>query len=179
MADDRIAVYAGSFDPITNGHLDIIQRAEKLYDIIYVAVGRHRSKAGWLSVEARIEAINAGLDATVYADVDGGPPEQDNHRWVKATSYEGLTVNFCKKVGACAMIRGLRTVTDFDQEFAMGVANMGIAPDIETVFMLPKPENHFVSSSMVREIWSHAGHVSEYVPPKVEGILVREKGTGR
>jgi len=173
--DERIAVYAGSFDPITNGHLDIIQRAENLYDIIYVAVGRHRSKAGWLSVEARIEAINAALDVTVYGGIDHGAPQEDSGRWVKAVSYEGLTIEFCKKVGACAMIRGLRTVTDFDQEFAMGVANMGLAPEVETVFMLPKPENHFVSSSMVREIWSHGASVAEYVPDVVTKVIEREK----
>lgn len=172
---ERVAVYAGSFDPITNGHLDIIQRAEKLYDIIYVAVGKHRSKAGWLPIDVRVEAINAALDATVYADIRGGL-QAEHERWVKAVSYDGLTVDFCKKVGACAMIRGLRTVTDFDQEFAMGVANMGLAPDVETVFLLPKPENHFVSSSVVREIWSHRGDVSDYVPPVVAEILAREKG---
>ena len=177
--DERIAVYAGSFDPITNGHLDIIQRAEKFYDRLYVAVGKHRSKAGWLSLEARIEAINAGLDVTVYADITHGPPQDDSERWVKAVSYDGLTVEFCTKVGATAMIRGLRTVTDFDQEFAMGVANMGLAPDVETIFMLPKPANHFVSSSMVREIWSHDADVSQYVPPGVLAIIEREKREGR
>ena len=175
--DKRIAVYAGSFDPITNGHLDIIQRAEKFYDLIYVAVGKHRTKAGWLPLDVRIEAINAGLDATVYDDPEHSPPRADSRRWVRAVSYEGLTVEFCKKVGACAMIRGLRTVTDFDQEFAMGIANMGLAPDVETIFMLPKPKNHFVSSSMVREIWSHGADVSEYVPAVVTEILEREKGT--
>jgi len=172
----RVAVYAGSFDPITNGHLDIIQRAEKLYDLIYVAVGRHRSKTGWLSPEARVQAIDAALDATVYADIDEGPPRDRELRWVRAVAYDGLTVDFCEKVGACAMIRGLRTVTDFDQEFAMGVANMGLAPGVETVFMLPKPANHFVSSSMVRELWSHGADVSLYLPEAVTTIVAKHKG---
>ena len=160
---DTIAVYPGSFDPITNGHLDIIERALKIFDLIVIAVGQHPKKPGWLSVHKRMESIQRSLEDVKL------------HSHIGIRSYNGLTIGICHDVKAVAMIRGLRTVTDFDQEFQIAFANMKIDPGIETVFLLPRPENHFVSSSMVREMWEHGADVTEIVPEAVIKILEQEK----
>lgn len=164
----NIAVYPGSFDPITNGHLDIIERATYLFDEVYVLVAINPAKAnrGLLDPEMRVKLVAASLS-----------PDVREHVKVDYTKKLEATVDICTKVGARAMIRGLRTVTDFDSEFELAVANMELGPHVETVFMVPKPVNHFVSSSKVREILKLRGpeSVRNLVPKKVFDYFVSEQ----
>ena len=150
----RIAVYPGSFDPITLGHLDIVKRAAGLFDEVVVAIGKHPSKTGYFPATQRVDLVNA---ATAAAGLDN----------VRAMHFGGLVVNFCREVGARAIVRGLRAVADFEAEFQMGLMNRDMAPEIETVFLIPRPELQFVSSSLVREIAGHGGAVERYVPEAV------------
>jgi pantetheine-phosphate adenylyltransferase len=145
----RIAVYAGSFDPVTHGHLDVIRRGTKLFDVVIVAIGHNVRKQRTMSLSVRERVL-----AEVTADIPG----------VRVAVFEGLLVDYCRRVGAGAILRGLRAVTDFEFEFQTGLANMDMAPDIETVFLLTDPQNIFVSSSLVKEIASNGGDVSRYLP---------------
>lgn len=145
----RIAVYAGSFDPVTHGHLDMIRRGTKLFDEVIVAIGHNIRKERTLPLAVREQVLRE-----VTADIPG----------VRVDVYEGLLVDYCRRVGACAILRGLRAVTDFEFEFQIGLANMDMAPDIETVFLLTEPRNIFVSSSLVKEIALNGGDVTRYLP---------------
>ncbi|MDP2306174.1 MAG: pantetheine-phosphate adenylyltransferase [Pseudomonadota bacterium] len=145
----RVAVYAGSFDPVTHGHLDVIRRGTKLFDEVIVAIGHNVRKERTLPLAVREQVLR---DST--SDIPG----------VRVDVFEGLLVNYCRRVGAGAILRGLRAVTDFEFEFQIGLANMDMAPDIETVFLLTDPRNIFVSSSLVKEIASNGGDVTRYLP---------------
>lgn len=162
--DGSIAVYPGSFDPITNGHLDIIERAIRLFSRVIIAVGQHPTKSGFLSTDERCELIRASTKHLERVEVG---------------SFEGLVVNFCRSKGATVLVRGLRAAHDFEQEFQMGLANRDMAPEIETVFMIPEPAQMFVSSSLVREIAGHGGNFERYVPPPVAEVLLRRQEKGR
>lgn len=151
-AGSRIAVYPGSFDPITVGHLDILERAVGLFDEVIVAIGQHPSKPGYFSVDERIDLV-----AQSAKDLQG----------VRVQSFNGLVVDFCRSQGARAIVRGLRAVGDFESEFQMAMANRDLAPGIETVFLVPHPDRMFVSSSLIREIAGHGGEFERYVSPAV------------
>jgi pantetheine-phosphate adenylyltransferase len=164
-----IAVYPGSFDPITNGHLDVIERATYLFDEVFVLVAHNPDKGtGMFTPKDRVQLILDSVHELVGKSV-------------RADYMQELvaTVDICDKIGARAMIRGLRTITDFDSEFELAIANMELAPHIETVFMVPKPANHFVSSSKVREIWKLRGaeSVKGFVPPPVFAALKKMEET--
>lgn len=165
--ENSIAIYPGSFDPITKGHLDIIERATFLFDQVFVLVASNPAKkSGMFEPAQRVELIRRSLPSTLHGHVK-----------VDHTKELVATVDICTKVGARAMIRGLRSVTDFDSEFELAIANMELAEHIETVFMVPKPINHFVSSSKVREIYSLRGSysVKNLVPKPVhEALVARE-----
>ena len=148
----RIAVYAGSFDPITNGHLDLVKRASVLFDEVVLAVGNNSKKHNALSMETRLGIVETVTQNLPNVTVDG---------------FQGLLFDYCRTVGATVILRGLRAVTDFEFEFQIGLANMDMAPEIETVFLLTEPKNIFISSSLVREIASHDGDISSYVPEEV------------
>lgn len=156
-----VVVYPGSFDPITNGHVDIVERAARIFDQVIVAVGEHASKQGFFPVEQRRELISASV-----AHVDG----------VTVTRFDGLVVNFCRQHNARILIRGLRAVSDFEQEFQMGLANRDLAPGVETLFLIPDPARMFVSSSLIREIASHGGDFERYVPAPVAAAMLRHMG---
>lgn len=156
-----IAVYPGSFDPITNGHVDIVERAARLFDRLIVAVGQHGTKRGFFPVEQRCALI-----ASSVAHVEN----------VTVTRFEGLVVNFCLRHGARVLIRGLRAVSDFEQEFQMGLANRDLAPSVETLFLIPDPARMFVSSSLVWEIAGHGGDFARYVPAPVAEAMLRHMG---
>ena len=157
MPNPRTAVYAGSFDPVTNGHLDIVRRACGLFDRVVVAVGHNPSKRTTLSLESRMAVLRA-----VTADLPG----------VEVDTFSGLLVDYCQKAGATAIVRGLRAVTDFEFEFKIGLANMDMAPQVQTVFLLTDPSWIFVSSSLVREIAMNGGDVSRYLPgPAHEALM--------
>jgi len=148
----RIAVYPGSFDPITLGHIDIIKRISKLYDEVIVLVAHSSDKSSLFSVSERIELIQKTLG---------------NLKNVKVDSHEGLTVEYAKKVGAQVLIRGLRAVVDFEYELSMGNINKTINPEIETILVFASPEYYFISSRMVKDVVKNGGPVEELVPKAV------------
>lgn len=145
----RTAVYAGSFDPVTHGHLDVIRRGATLFDEVVVAIGHNVRKQRTLPLEVRLDLLRQ-----VTADIPN----------VRVDVFEGLLVEYCRRIGARAILRGLRAVTDFEFEFQTGLANMDMAPEVETVFLLTEPRNIFVSSSLVKEIAQNGGDVARYLP---------------
>ena len=149
---EKIAVFPGSFDPITVGHQSIINRAVNIFDKIIVAIGENSEKANFLSLEQRMKWIEL-----VFANEDR----------VSVSSYSGLTVDFCKKVNARFILRGLRTSADFEFERSIGQVNKQIYPEIETVFLLTTPEHTAINSSIVRDILRNGGDASMFVPTEV------------
>ncbi|MFE2512396.1 pantetheine-phosphate adenylyltransferase [Streptomyces naganishii] len=153
----RRAVCPGSFDPIHNGHLDIIARASRLYDEVYVAVMINQSKKGLFEIEERIELIRE-----VTADYAN----------VRVEAFHGLLVDFCKQRDIPAIVKGLRAVSDFDYELQMAHMNNGLT-GVETLFVPTSPTNSFLSSSLVKEVATWGGDVSHLVPPAVFDALSR------
>lgn len=146
----RIAVYPGSFDPMHNGHLDIIERCRPLFDELVVAVLRNEGKKPLFSVEERIEAIRE----MVAPDV-------------RVESFSGLLVDFMDQVGARAVVRGLRAVSDFEYEFQMALMNRRLNPRVETVFLMPREDYTYLSSRLVKEVFSLGGNLTGLVPEPV------------
>lgn len=154
------AVYPGSFNPIHNGHLDIISRAARVFGEVVVAVYENHYKPELFSTQERIELIETGVKDR---QLEG----------VRVASYSGLTVNYVQTVDAFVIIRGLRVFSDFEMEFRMALANRRLAPDIEVVSFIASEETIHISSSTVREIASLGGDVSTFVPPHVEAALTQ------
>ncbi len=154
--DVRRAVCPGSFDPITNGHLDIIERASRLYDVVHVAVAINKSKRGLFTVEERIEMIEEV--AAPYGNV-------------VVESHHGLLVDYCRERGIPAIVKGLRAVSDFDYELQMAQMNHGLS-GVETLFVPTSPTWSFLSSSLVKEVAAYGGDVSHLVPEQVYARLV-------
>lgn len=154
----RIAIYPGSFDPPTLGHLDIIERASAQFDSVVVAVGKNQSKSPLLSLECRLEAILA---------CSSHLPN------ISADSFDGLLVDYATTKGAGVIVRGLRATSDFDYEFQIAMANRRLRPSVETVFLMTKWEHSFLSSSIVREVALLGGDFSEFVHPAVVPIIQR------
>lgn len=152
----KIALYPGSFDPITNGHLDVVERASRMFDKIVIAVLNNKSKNSFLNVETRVELIK---EAT------------KNIQNVEVASFGGLTVEFAKQIGAKFLIRGLRTITDYEYEIQLCQTNQALAPEIDTVFLTTRSENNFISSSMVRELSNFNTDISKFVPENVVKYL--------
>ena len=150
---ERVAVFPGSFDPITLGHENIIRRAMMLFDRIIIAVGENAEKQVVFPIDKRVEWINA-----VFA----------NEPAISVEKYSGLTVEFCKKRGIMFILRGLRTSADFEFERTIGQVNKRLDPDIETVFLLTAPEFTALNSSIVRDILKHGGDASQFVPDQVK-----------
>ncbi len=149
---EKIAVFPGSFDPITVGHQSIINRAVNIFDKIIVAIGDNSEKANFFSIDQRMKWIEL-----VFANEDR----------VSVSRYSGLTVDFCKKVNARFILRGLRTSADFEFERSIGQVNKQIYPEIETVFLLTTPEHTAINSSIVRDILRNGGDASMFVPTEV------------
>lgn len=156
---ERIAVYPGSFDPPTLGHFDLIRRATKIFDKVIVAVAINEAKTALFSVEERLEMLKEELNNTPGVEV---------------TSFGGLTVEFAKRCGAQALIRGLRVISDFEYELSLAINNQKLEPSIDTVCLMPSEPYLFLSSRQVKEIVKFGGSVSHYVPPRIEKRL-REK----
>ena len=152
MVHDVLAVYAGSFDPITFGHLDLIERASKLFDHVIIAIGRHPTKTPLFSYPERLDLLH---------ELSKPFPN------VRIDSFEGLLIQYCQRVGARVIVRGLRAATDFEYELQIAHANADMAPHIDTVFLPTRTHYGFVSASLVREIASHGGDVSHYAPAVV------------
>ena len=155
----RSAVYPGSFDPITNGHLDIIKRSACCFDKLYVAVFENPSKAPLFSVEERVEMISEECR---------GIPN------VEVTFSRGLLVNFARENKIKVLVKGLRAVSDFDYEFKMALMNKKLAPDIETVFMMTSLKYLYLSSSLVKEVAVYGGCIRDLVPPNVEARVLKK-----
>ena len=149
----RIAVFAGTFDPVTMGHVDVVRRAAPLFDEIIIAIGVNTAKKTLFSLEKRTE----WLDRT-FSDLSN----------IRIEHYEGLTVNFCESMGAKYLLRGLRNGTDFDYEAHIAQLNKSLDSKIETVFMMTSPEFSFISSTLVRDLVIHQGDYQPYVPNSVE-----------
>lgn len=155
----KVALYAGSFDPITNGHADLIRRSLRFVDRLVVGVAVNISKQPLFSIEERTALIKAALD--------------DDPR-VEVRAFKGLVVNFAKEAGAQIVLRGLRAVADFEYEYQMALMNRHLAPTLETMFMVPSLEVSYVSSSLVREVARFGGDIDALVHPAVAKAL-REK----
>lgn len=155
----RIALFPGSFDPITIGHESIVRRAVGLFDEIIVSVGQNSTKQGFFSMETRLEWLRI-----VFEDLPS----------VKVTTYKGLTVDYCKEAGAGFILRGLRTAADFEFERSIGQMNKKMLPAVETVFLLSSPEYTPISSSIVRDIIRFGGDASEFVPSKLRDLINKQ-----
>jgi pantetheine-phosphate adenylyltransferase len=148
----RIAVFAGTFDPVTNGHVDVVRRASTLFDELIIAIGVNTAKKNLFGLEQR----TLWLEET-FADLES----------VKVRHYEGLTVGFCREMGAQYILRGLRNGTDFDYEAHIAQLNKSLDGSIETVFMLTSADLSFISSTMIRDLIVHGGDYRAYVPKAV------------
>ena len=159
----RVAIYPGSFDPITYGHMDIIERGCGLFDKVVVAIAKSESKNPMFSLEDRIKLAESIYEGNDKVEVVGFPRK--------------LTVDLAKDYDACAIIRGLRAVSDFEYEFQLATMNRSLAPNIESIFLTPKESLIYVSSSLIKEISDLKGDVSKFVHPKVEQALKAKLGT--
>lgn len=149
---EKVAVFPGSFDPFTVGHESIVSRAQELFDKIYIAVGYNAKKDALFSLEDRKKFINQVFEG--------------NHK-IEVVHFEGLTIDFCKNIGAKYILRGLRTAADFEYERAIAQVNKAMYEGIETVFFLTMPEHTPINSSIVRDIVRHGGDVSKFIPTKM------------
>jgi len=157
------AIYPGSFDPVTNGHLDLIARAANIFDHLVVAILRNSEKNPLFTVEERVAMLSEGI------------AEFNN---VSVSTFDGLLVDFAREERAHAVVRGIRAISDYEYEFQMALMNRRLAPEIETVFLQPAGRYSFVSSRMVKEVFSFGGDVSGLVPPNVLKRL-RERINGQ
>jgi pantetheine-phosphate adenylyltransferase len=150
---ERVAIYPGSFDPLTNGHVDIILRGARLFDRIIVAILHNREKTPLFSVEERVATAR---------EVFAGQPT------VEVDTFDGLLVEFARQKRAQVVVRGLRAVSDFEYEFQMALMNRRLVPDIETVFMMPAESYTYISSRLIREVFALGGPIAGLVPEAVE-----------
>jgi len=155
----RTAIYPGSFDPLTNGHLDVIERAIKLFDRVVVAVATNESKHPLFELEERVELVRRAIAAFPNVEAD---------------SFDCLLVDYAAKRSAQAIVRGLRAVSDFEFEFQLALMNRKLNERVETIFMMPKDTYTFLSSRMIKEIVQLGGDVSDFVPPHVQTALLRK-----
>ena len=156
MANPRIAVYPGSFDPVTNGHLDILNRALLVFDQIIVALAENPRKQPIFSVDERAEFIREALKEKSRVSFD---------------AFDGLLVQFCRSKNATCIVRGLRAMADFEYEFQFAHMNRRLDPEVDSVFFMTDERNHYVSSSLVKEVASLGGDVEGLVPPSVASAL--------
>jgi len=159
----RVAIYPGSFDPLTNGHVDIIERGARIFDSIIVAILANVEKTPLFSESERV---------TIIRDVFKDKPN------VQVEAFEGLLVDYAQRKQANVLVRGLRAVSDFEYEFQMALMNRHLAPGLETVFMMPAEQYTYISSRLIKEVFTLGGEVTGLVPPVVEEQL-REKAKGR
>ena len=157
----RIAVYPGSFDPVTYGHLDILDRAIPIFDRVIVGVLANPAKEPLFTVQERIELLRSCTEGKADLEV---------------TSFDGLTVDFAKSAGAIAIVRGLRVLSDFESEFQMALMNRRLNPSVNTVFLMTSFSNVFVSSSIIKEVCRLGGNVDEAVPPVSVAAMRRKFG---
>ena len=155
----KTIVYPGTFDPITNGHIDLIERASKLFDRIIVSIASSKKKSPLFTIEERISLATECLKHLPNVEIKG---------------FDYLLVNFVKDCGADAVMRGLRAVSDFEYEFQLANMNRALSPDVESIFLTPAEKFSYISSSLVREISSLQGDVTKFVPSNVADALVKK-----
>jgi len=155
----RIAIYPGTFDPITNGHLDIIKRAAPLFDKVIVTLALNSDKNPLFTVEERLVMLKHTTSDVSHVEV---------------AEFGGLVVDFADKVGASVILRGLRAVSDFEHEFQIALMNRKQRPEIDTVYLMPDEKYTYLSSSVVKEVAKHGGQIERFVPPFVLEMLIRK-----
>ena len=158
MRQNRVAIYPGTFDPVTNGHLDIIRRALDIFDKLIVSVALNPRKNPLFSIEQRVELIQQGLEGLKHVEI---------------LPFDNLLTDFAQANNATVIIKGLRAVSDFEYELQMGLMNRNLDEAIETLFMIPSQEYSFLSSSFVKEIAKHGGDVHQLVPKTVAKRLLK------
>lgn len=156
----RTAIFPGSFDPLTNGHIDIIQRGAKLFDRIVVAVLTNAAKTPLFSVEERMAIINENFNGQANVEAD---------------SFDGLLVDYARRKQATVIVRGLRGISDFEYELQMAMLNRHLDPAVETVFMMPAEQYTYVSSRLIKEVMALGGNIKGLVPPGVERRLSEKR----
>ena len=156
MSKTTTAIYAGTFDPLTVGHVDLVERASKLFDVFFVGIGINPKKKPMFEILQRFE-----MAQEVFKHIEN----------IQIISFKGLLVETVLKVEADVIVRGLRMFSDFESEFQMALANRDLLPTVETIFLTPKHEHSYISSSMVKEIWVHGGDIKSYVPAYVYDIM--------
>jgi pantetheine-phosphate adenylyltransferase len=154
--DSKLAIYPGSFDPVTNGHLDLIERASKLFGRVVVTVARNAEKAPMFTLKERVEMLREATQAFPNVEVD---------------TFDGLLVDYARKLGARVIVRGIRAISDYEYELQMALMNRRLEPQLETVFMLPAVEYSYLSSHLVRELAVLGGSLNGLVPQAVEQRL--------
>ena len=159
----RIAIYPGSFDPLTNGHLDLIQRAARLFDRVIVAVAKNEDKKPLFTLEERHELVSQSIQTLPNVEAD---------------MFDGLLVDYVEARSGQAIIRGLRAVSDFEFEFQLALMNRKLNDRIETIFMMPKDTYTFLSSKIIKEIARLGGNITDFVPPHVQSALLKKLGSG-
>ena len=159
----RIGLYPGTFDPVTNGHLDVIGRAARLLDKLIVGVAINTGKGPLFSLEERVELVEAEI-----ASIAG-----QNNMVIEVRPFDTLLIDFARKLGASMIVRGLRAVTDFDYEFQMAGMNYRMAPDVETVFLMASERHQFIASRLVKEVAMLGGDITSFVPPLTHERVLR------
>ena len=160
---ERIALYPGSFDPVTRGHLDILERACLVFDRVVVGVLGNPSKSPLFTTEERVDLIRRSIADAPQVEVD---------------TFDGLTVDFAQRVGAIAIVRGLRVTSDFENEFQMTLMNRRLNPDVHTIFLMTSFSNVFISSSIIKEVFRLGGAIDDAVPPASAEALRRKFAKG-
>jgi len=159
----RIGLFPASFDPVTNGHLDLIVRSLGIFDEVVVAVAKNVSKSGTFTTPERLQLLKGAL--------------KDVER-VRIETFDTLAVDYARRIGACAIIRGLRAMSDFEYEFEMALMNRHLQPDVEIIFLASSQEYLYVSSSRLKELVRFGASIAEFVPPLVEEALKRKAAGG-
>ena len=153
------ALYPGSFDPLTNGHVDVIKRASAIFDELEVVIMTNPNKAFTFSIEERIEMLES-----VIAKFPN----------VTISAQSGLTVDYAQKVGASVLVRGIRAVMDYEYELQQATANMILNPDVETIFLLTHPQWSFLSSSVVKQVALNHGDLTSFIPPEIKDVILKK-----
>src|ERR1700719_3925930 len=169
MTDPRVGIYPGTFDPITNGHTDIIRRAAQIVDRLVIGVARNDAKGPLFSTDERVEIVRDEMTHLENGDADR----------IEVRPFETLLMSFAESVGASVILRGLRAVSDFEYEFQMAGMNARLNPNIETVFLMASDRFQFISSRFVKEIGALGGDVSHFVSPRVAVRLLDRFAAGR
>jgi len=159
MKNEKTAVYPGTFDPVTYGHVDLIKRASKIFDRLIVAVARSSSKGALFSVSERVEMLEDAVRGMKNVMVE---------------DFDGLVVDYARSKGSGVMIRGLRMLSDFEYEFQMALTNRKLAPQVETIFMMPREDYSYISSKLIKEASSLGADVGVFLPPKARDALKKK-----